>query len=179
MAEEGVTDHQSAKTKAIARLGLPANAALPDNREIEHALVDHLELFDARELDQRRKRWRQTALEAMQIFVDFSPLAIGAVVSGAITRYSPVQLLLVTSPETISILLQDMEIPYDQVERRFRRSTRDTVFLPSFQFVVDDVRVELVCVSSDAMSRSLLCPITGKPFRCADIRKLQKMSTPD
>lgn len=179
MVEEGVTDHQSAKTKAIARLGLPANAALPDNREIEHALVDHLELFDARELSQRRKQWRQTALEAMQIFAEFSPFAIGAVVSGTITRYSTVQLLLVASPETISILLQDMDIPFDQAERRFRRSTRDTVFLPSFQFVVDDVRVELVCVNSDAMSRSLLCPITGKPFRRADTRKLQRMIAPD
>ena len=72
MAEEGVVDHQSAKAKAIERLGLPDNSARPDNREIESALSEYLQLFEAVELVERRKRWRETAIEAMRLLHDFN-----------------------------------------------------------------------------------------------------------
>lgn len=175
MAEEGVIDHQSAKTKAVERLGLPAKSKLPDNREIEHALIEHLELFDRKALVERRRQWRASALEAMQLLADFNPKLIGPVLSGTITRYSAVQLLVSTSPETISIFLDDREIPYEQDQRRARLSTQDYIYLPTFHFLVDDVRFELICCESDSLSRTLLCPITGKPYRRAGINELTQL----
>lgn len=175
MAEEGVIDHQSAKTKAVERLGLPAKSKLPDNREIENALIEHLELFEHKALADRRRLWRTSALEAMHILADFNPKLIGPVLSGTITRYSAVQLLVSASPETISIFLDDREIPYEQDQRRIRRSTQDYIYLPTFHFLVDDVRFELICSESDALSRTLLCPITGKPYRRAGIGDLKQL----
>jgi hypothetical protein len=175
MAEEGVIDHQSAKTKAIERLGLPENAARPDNREIEMALGEYLQLFEASQLPQRCKRWRETAVEAMHLLHDFNTYLIGPALSGIITRFSRVQILVITAPESISILLQDNEIPYDQGQRRFRRSTKDYVYIQTYRFIVDEVDVEILCVENEASSRTLLNPIDGKPFRRAGLREVQQL----
>jgi hypothetical protein len=175
MAEEGIIDHQSAKAKAIERLGLPENSARPDNREIENALGEYLELFEAVELPQRRKHWRETAIEAMRLFRDFNSYLIGPVLSGTITRFSRVQVLVITEPETISIRLQDNEIPYEQAQRRLRRSTKDYIYVQTFRFIVDEINVEILCVNSEALSRTLLNPIDGKPFRRAGLREVQQL----
>jgi len=172
MAEEGIVDHQSAKTKAIERLGLPENAARPDNREIEMALDEYLQLFEAVELPLRRKRWRETAVEAMQLLREFNAYLIGPALSGTITRFSRVQILVISAPEYISILLRDNEIPYDQGQRRFRRSTKDYIYLQTFRFIVDEIDVEILCVESEASSRTLLSPIDGKPFQRAGLREV-------
>ena len=152
MAEEGVIDHQTAKVKAIERLGLPENSARPDNREIENALGEYLQLFEAMELIERRKRWRETAIEAMQLLHDFNTYLVGPALTGTITRFSRVQVLVITQPELVSILLRDNEIPYDQGQRRFRRSTKDYVYIQTFRFIVDEVNVEIFCVESEATS---------------------------
>ncbi|MCB1778464.1 MAG: hypothetical protein KDI50_13620, partial [Candidatus Competibacteraceae bacterium] len=41
MVEEGVQDFRSAKRKAAIRLAVTDKAALPDNAEIEQALLDY------------------------------------------------------------------------------------------------------------------------------------------
>ena len=175
MAEEGVIDHQAAKAKAIERLGLPENSARPDNREIEYALADYLELFEASELPQRRKSLRETAIEAMRLLQDFKSYLIGPVLSGTVTRFSRVQILAIAAPELISILLQDNEIPYDQGQRRLRRSTKDYVTVQVFRFIVDEVDIEIVCVESEAISRTLLNPVDGKPFHRAGLNEVQQL----
>lgn len=175
MAEEGIIDHQSAKTKAIERLGLPEKSARPDNREIENALVEYLELFEAVELLQRRQHWRETAIEAMRLFHDFNSYLIGPVLSGTITRFSRVQVLVITEPETIAIRLQDNEIPYEQAQRRLRRSTKDYVTIQAFRFIVDEINVEILCVNNEALGRTLLNPIDGKPFQRAGLREVQQL----
>jgi hypothetical protein len=177
MADEGVLDHQTAKTKAIERLGLPANAPKPDNREIEGALIDHLRLFDQEALIRRQRQWRQIALDAMRLLDAFRPKLIGPVLSGTITRFSKAHLLVIASPETISIFLDEREIPYDQNQKRMRQSTSGYRFLPTFQFVVDEVRVELICLESEAIGRTLLCPVTGKPVRRAGADELERLLT--
>jgi len=175
MAEEGVLDHQTAKAKAIERLGLPENSARPDNREIENALGEYLQLFEAVELVARRKRWRETAIEAMQLLRDFSTYLVGPALSGTITRFSRVQVLVIGQPELVSILLRDNEIPYDQAQRRLRRSTKDYVYIQTFRFIVDEINVEILCVENESMSRTLLSPIDGKPFQRAALREVQQM----
>lgn len=175
MAEEGVIDHQSAKAKAIERLGLPEKSARPDNREIENALVEYLELFEASELPQRRKSLRETAIDAMRLLQDFKSYLIGPVLSGTVTRFSRVQILAIAPPELISILLQDNEIPYDQGQRRLRRSTKDYITVQIFRFIVDEVDIEILCVESEAVSRTLLSPIDGKPFQRAGLNEVQQL----
>lgn len=179
MAEEGFTDHHSAKFKAIERLGLAENSALPDNREIELALSEHLELFQPAELRERKIQWRSTALEAMRMLHAYSPQLTGPVLSGIITRYSRVQILVLASTEAISILLLDEKIPYDQQEKRWRRSTREQANLPAFRFLVDNVPVEIISLASDEYRRTLRCPISGKPISRANTDEVQRLAASD
>jgi len=175
MALEGIIDYQSAKTKAIERLGLPENSARPDNREVEGALLEYLTLFEANELEYRRTRWREVAVEAMTLLQQFNTYLVGATLSGTITRFSRVQILAIASPEHISMLLYDMEIPFEQEQRRLRRSTKEYCTIQSFRFIVEEVNVEILCVQSDDFGRSLVSPVDGKPFRRASLNEVRHL----
>ena len=85
------------------------------------------------------------------------------------------QILVITQPEPVSILLHDNEIPYDQGQRRLRRSTKDYIYIQTFRFIVDEVNVEILCAESEATSRTLLSPVDGKPFQRATLREVQQM----
>jgi hypothetical protein len=47
MAEEGIKDFGVAKRKAALRLGVSDKAALPDNVQIQQALIDYQRFFHA------------------------------------------------------------------------------------------------------------------------------------
>lgn len=174
MAEEGVIDHQSAKQKAIERMGLPAKTELPDNECIESALAEYLNIFELDKLAGRRVLWRQTALQAMHMLAAFNPQLVGAVLRGTITRFSRVQILVDASPEQMAIFLHDQEIPYEQSQRRSRLTTREYCYLPTFLFVVDEITIEIDCADSQSLSRMLVCPVTGKPLRRASLGELTR-----
>ncbi len=175
MAEEGVVDHQSAKSKAVERLSLSDQSGLPDNREIEHALLDYLELFQGQELDERRLRWRRTARDLMRLLKLYDPQLTGATLSGTLSRFSHIQILVHTSPESVSIFLDEEEMPFEQGQRRSRRSTNDYVYLPTFRFLIDEINIELICIESLSLSRSLLCPIDGGPMKRAGYKEVDTM----
>jgi len=175
MAEEGVIDHQSAKQKAIERMGLPTKTELPDNACIEAALSEYLNIFELDKLAKRRDLWRQTALQAMQMLVSFNPQLVGAVLRGTITRFSRVQILVDASPEQIAIFLHDQEIPFEQSQRRARLTTREYCYLPMFLFVVDDITIEIDCANNQSLLRMLVCPVTGKPLRRAGLNEVSRL----
>lgn len=175
MAEEGILDHRYAKSKAIERLNLPATSELPDNREIEIALIEYLDLFQKTELASRKKRWRTTALMAMKHLHEYEPRLTGSSLSGTLTRFSSIQILIQASPETVSIFLHDENFSYDQRQKRFRRLTKDTIYLPTFQFLLDELDIELLCVESNAILRTLACPISGKALRSGSYDEVEKL----
>jgi hypothetical protein len=176
MAEEGVIDHQSAKHKAVERLGLPAKTELPDNLSIESALVEYLNIFEYDKLGARRSCWINIALQAMQLLSAFNPQLVGAVLRGTVTRFSRVQILVETSPEQISIFLNDHEIPFDQSQRRVRLASREYTYLPMFLFNVDDVTVEIDCTGDSSLSRKIVCPVTGKNISKAGLQQVMKLA---
>lgn len=176
MAEEGVLDHQSAKQKAVERMGLPVKTELPDNQCIETALAEYLNIFEYDKLAGRREQWRHTAIQAMQMLSAFNPQLVGAVLRGTITRFSRVQILVDASPEQITIFLHDQQIPYEQSQRRSRLTTRDYCYLPMFLFVVDDITVEIDCADNQSLSRMIVCPVTGKPLRKANMAEVSRLA---
>ena len=77
MAEEGIQDFRTAKRKAAIRLAVTDKGAMPDNAEIEQALLDYQRLFHADRQAIRLRGLRETALEAMRFLAHFRPRLVG------------------------------------------------------------------------------------------------------
>ncbi len=176
VVEEGVRDYHAAKRRAAERLNMPHPCPLPSNAEIEAALTQHLELFHARELPARRARLRRLALDAMQFLSRFEPRAVGAVLTGAVTPHSPVELhLSADAPEEVGLLLTEHRIPYDQYERRIRFSGNRDLRLPGFRFTADNTIVEALVLTPTEAREAPLSPVDGRPMLRANTRDIQQL----
>lgn len=118
LVAETALDYASAKIKAAqAVLGgasLPRNA-LPDNDDIDAALLEHLRLFDA-DHDARVRRRREAALELMEMFEDFDPMVTGAVWKGIVAEHAPIHLQAFSdSTKDLAIDLLNRDIPFEAV----------------------------------------------------------------
>ena len=93
---DGATDYASAKRKAAQRLLGERSApkgSMPDNEEVDAALLEHLELFDAGHAERVLRR-RRTAAELMQRLEEYQPYLTGAVWKGIVTEHAPIHLQL-------------------------------------------------------------------------------------
>ena len=172
MAEEGVRDFQSAKRKAAHRLSLPEDKNWPGNAEIEAALKQHLALFH-QEWPQVLRALRENAWEAMTLFQDFAPKLVGEVLSGAVTRFSEVQLhLAAPAPEDVGLFLSTHNIPFDLENRRLRYNNDRVAQVPVFRFVAGDTPVALYVLSPETMRELPLSPVDGQPMRRAGPREV-------
>jgi hypothetical protein len=176
LADDGVRDYQTAKRKAAHRLGLTDCAPLPTNEEIERALHEHLVVFHREAYSRRILKWRSVACQTMEVLQEFSPRAVGAVLSGTITPFSTSQLHLSSDgPEPVAEFLHVQGIPYDQKTRRLRFSGSRHVDAPSFLFRAEDVPVELAVLTMTTMREPPLSPIDGRQMQRADHRQLLRL----
>ena len=163
MMEQGIADYLLAKRKAALRLGLKDHAALPANHEIELALIENRRLFLGPESRRTLRELRSKALRCMQLLKPFRPRLVGAMVSGAITSTSAVELHLYTdSVETVAMHLMDERIDYDLVERRVRYATDNSRLTPVYCFDFDEVDIEGYVFALDGERQPPLSPIDGK-----------------
>lgn len=176
MAEEGVSDFQTAKRKAAARLGLPETKHLPGNDEVNAALQDYLRLFHGGHLTQSVSRLRQLAAEAMQFLSKFDPRLVGSVLSGTVTSASEIELhLTADTPEEIGFWLQEHGIPYEQGNRRLRFGGDRQETFPAYRFTADDVPIELCVLDRREARETPLSPVDGKPMKRANLRELENL----
>ena len=94
LAEHGIGDYALAKRKAARQLGLPQGHGLPSNEEIDAALIRQQSLFDPEQRDELLAALRGQARDVMRVFARFEPALTGAVVSGAVSEHSLVELEL-------------------------------------------------------------------------------------
>lgn len=92
MAEHGLRDYAVAKRKAARQLGLPEGLGMPSNEEIDIALSERQALFEPEEQADRLTHLRWQAREVMRVFARFHPALTGAVVSGAVSEHSLIEL---------------------------------------------------------------------------------------
>jgi hypothetical protein len=176
LADDGVRGYHTAKRKAAERLGLTDAASLPTNEEIERALLEHLIVFHREAHARRIHRWRSVACDTMEMLHVFNPRAVGAVLSGTVTPFSPVQIHLSSeNPESVALFLGELQIPYDQGTRRLRYSGSRFVDAPSFEFHADEVPVELAVLTQTGMREPPLSPIDGRQMRRADQQQLLRL----
>lgn len=163
MMEQGIDDYLLAKKKAALRLGLNAHAALPGNHEIELALIENRRLFAGADSMRTLTEMRSKALNSMRLLSAFRPRLVGALVSGAITATSAVELHLYTdSVEAVAMHLMDQRIDYDLVERRVRFAADDSRLTPVYRFEFEEVEIEAFVFACNGERQPPLSPIDGK-----------------
>jgi hypothetical protein len=92
---EGLDDYHAAKIKAAKALGVADKKDLPDNHEIEAALIEHHALFASESQPAALLALREAAIRAMQWLSHFQPWLTGAVLTGTANEYSAIELELV------------------------------------------------------------------------------------
>ncbi|MBS1144825.1 MAG: hypothetical protein H6R14_2231 [Proteobacteria bacterium] len=122
MAEDGITDYHHAKKKAARQLGLPDNAAFPDNAEVEAELRAYRSLYQGEEHEELIAALRRTALSLLDLLAPFNPYLTGSVLDGTAGEHSNIDILLFAdSAKEVEIFLLNRSIDVSHVESRNER----------------------------------------------------------
>ncbi len=176
MADEGILDFRSAKRKAALRLGIPNKAALPDNIEIEQALLAHYRLFHADHQAIQLKNLREIAIDAMRFLAKFRPKLVGPVLTGSISPNTPIHLHLFADPcEEVPLFLMEYRIHFKTWERRLKMANGDPVCQPVFGFAADDTEIELTVFAPLAEREAPLSSVDGRPMQRASLSQVQTL----
>lgn len=176
IAVEGVTDYFTAKKKAAQKMGIVQTKFYPSNKEIEQALVNYQQLFFANEHEQILNELRTIALNALNLFKSFDPFLVGPVLSGTANSESEIILHIFNeSPQLISVILLENQIPFEECERRARFKGHDSTFYPAFQFLADDHKVIVIVFPERQKHNPPLDPIDGHSIKRADYNNLLQL----
>jgi hypothetical protein len=173
--DSGTRDFKAAKQKAAQQLGATDTKSLPNNSEIELALSEYQRIFRATSQPEHLNRLREIAIEAMQFLKDFKPRLVGSVLSGTADEHSVIRVhLFADTVESIGFYLQDKQIPNELGERRLKVGLEQYQNYSTYEFVVDDARVELV-IFLPKQKQIPLSPIDGKPMQRADLAEVETL----
>jgi|TARA_B110000977_G_scaffold30648_1_gene40337 hypothetical protein len=112
--EEGITDYQYAKKKAVRYLDLDTVDLLPSNDEIDKALLDYRLIFKA-ELDiELVKTIKTEALRIMKFFASFNPYFVTQLSEGLLPKYPIIQINLFSdNMKEVEYILLNNNIPFE------------------------------------------------------------------
>jgi len=180
LATLSLAQEKSAKRKAAIRLAVTDKAALPDNAEIEQALLDYQRLFHADRQALRLRGLRETAVEVMLFLARFRPRLVGPVLSGAAGPHADIGLhLFADTPMDVLLFLMEHRIPFDTTEHRLKLGNGDPVCLPAFRFDADGNRIDLTVFAPLAEREAPRSPIDGRPMRRASLAEVQALLAED
>lgn len=149
------SDYASAKRKAVQQvLGdrSSAKGSMPDNDEIDAALREHLDLFDA-DHAARVLRRRQAAAALMQRLEAYHPYLTGAVWKGIVAEHAPIHLQLFhDNTKDVQIDLLNEGVDFDVATVPHFRSGVD---VEALTFWFDDAPVLLSLYAHDDLRGAL------------------------
>ncbi|MGQ0530854.1 MAG: hypothetical protein ACT4PG_13825 [Panacagrimonas sp.] len=179
ICEEGHTDYRVAKSKAAERLGAGRATALPENTQVEAAVLQRQQLFGGQAYRDQLARMRATALRVMRLLSAFDPKLSGGAVSGAIGDGHRVQIhVQADQPEAVEILLHDRRVRFEQDERRYRMADGRDQQVPLLCVEADDIGVDIAVFEHDSQRNPPLSPIDGKPARRLSAAQLGALIEP-
>jgi hypothetical protein len=180
MHEQGVSDFLAAKRKAALRLGVDDRAALPSNREIEEALLEHQRLFAGPGHGASLRRLRHAARRAMDLFADFEPRLVGSVLNGTASEHSDVNLhLFADAPEQVAFRLMRADIPHRVAERRVRVGADRYCAYPVYRFLAGEIPIDATVFPLDGLRQAPFSPVDGRPIRRARRDELERLLADD
>lgn len=169
-------DFGAAKRKAAAQVGAPDLRSLPDNLEVQAAIVENQRLFEPEETAERTRLLRQAALQAMRFFAEFEPRLVGPVLHGTPFEHSPVTLhLFADELERVIRRLLDARVPYDLGEQTRRIGRREQETYPVLETAMGGIGFELVVLPHARLAHPPLSPLDGAPYRRLDTQALAQL----
>lgn len=175
LLESGSRNFQTAKHKAAQQIGATDTKNLPSNAEIEQALTEHQRIFRANTQPEHLNRLREIAIEAMQFLSDFTPRLVGSVLTGTADEHSVIRIhLFADTVESIGFYLQDNHIPHELSERRLKIGVDQYQNYSTYEFIVDEARVELV-IFLPKQRQIPLSPVDGKIMKRANITEVEEL----
>jgi len=169
-------DFGSAKRKAADQVGTPDLRTLPDNIEVQAAIIENQRLFEPEETAERTRRLRRAALQAMRFFAEFEPRLVGPVLHGTPFEHSPVTLhLFADELERVIRRLLDARVSYDLTEQTRRTGRRDQETYPVLETSMGEIEFELVVLPHARLVHPPLSPLDGAPYRRLDAQALAQL----
>ncbi|HHQ68848.1 MAG TPA: hypothetical protein ENM98_00880 [Halothiobacillaceae bacterium] len=151
----------------------------PDNRllsqdleRLEKALAQYHLTFNP---DQQKAAIAacDAALQAMDFFESYRPMAVGAVITGTINQNELIQLhLFADTPELVIEQLLKHKIPFEEDERQFVRADSRQIRVPLFRFIADDWPFELAVFQPDEIRQPPLQH--NRPIKRMNQNQLQR-----
>ncbi len=170
MAEQGIQDFLLAKRKAAARLMVTDVSLMPNNAEIEMALLEHQRLFQGTRHIEILHELRTSAVHLMQLLREFNPHLTGSVLSGSADAHSEISLhVFVDNTETLLLKLLETGIKARHAEKKVRYAADRYVSLPSFKFMAGLHAIEIVAFPLSGIRQSPLSVVDGKPMARGDL----------
>lgn len=164
--EDALTDYGVAKRKAAERLGLSPRAGLPDNAQVQAEIIAYQRLFGGRAYTERLSALRRTAVEVMKLLAPFEPRLCGAVVSGAISEASRIQLhAFPAKPELVDVFLGERRIEMQADERDYRWPDGHVEAIPLARFQANAVGVDIALFPEGSERRMPLSSTDGRPVK--------------
>ena len=113
VVEEGL-EYGPAKRRAVKQMGLPSRAELPDNSQVEDAVMEYIAVFCADTQPTELAALRELAWVWMQRMADFRPHLAGAVWHGTASRLSDIYIqLFCDDPKSAEIALIEHNVDYE------------------------------------------------------------------
>lgn len=180
LIESGSRDFAMAKRKAAEHLFAHDTRQMPSNLEIEQAVAEYQRLFRSDSQPRYLQQLREHAYEAMQFFSAFDPRLVGPVLTGTADINTPVSLhVFADTPEEISLLLLERQIPFDTGDKRLR--TRDDSYqtFPTVSFLVNQSRIEVIIFPVSKRVPVPLSPVDGRPLQRANLAAVEVLLQED
>lgn len=180
IVEEGVQSFQAARHKAAFRLAISNKASLPNNAQIEQALLDYQRLFHATQQSINLRRLRETAVTAMRFLANFRPKLVGPVLSGTAGPHTDIQLhLFADSSKDVLMFLMENHIPLETSTRRFKTNNDSYISIPVFRFSTSDIYIDLTVFGPLDEREAPRSPIDGRPLRRASLLEIESLLASD
>ncbi|PVV06381.1 MAG: hypothetical protein B6D77_15915 [gamma proteobacterium symbiont of Ctena orbiculata] len=162
--------------KAAAKYGVTKRQLLPSRDEVENALREQQRLLRGSSQSDSMHALRLSALNAMQALRQFQPRLVGAVLDGTADSNSKVRLhLFADTPEDLLFTLTDLQIPWQEKQRRMHFSDGNIESVPCFLFTADGVGFELSVLPTHNPRNRPLDPLDNQPIQGATIKQLQQL----
>lgn len=174
LIDSGSRDFAMAKRKAAIHLSAHDTRQMPSNREIEEALAEYQRLFRSDSQPQHLQTLREDAYEAMQFFQDFEPRLVGPVLTGTADINTAISLHVFTdTPEEISLLLMERQIPFETGDKRLRLREDAYQNFPMVSFLVKQNRIEVIIFPVSKRLPTPLSPVDGRPLQRANLSAVE------
>ena len=173
MAVDGVEDYALAKKKAARQAGLADGTQLPGNDEIDAALKEYREIYQADDHRNTLAELREIAVRVMIELEAFNPHLTGSVLNGNAGKYAGIELQLFTEDvKAVEMFLIDRGFPYEAGQASlYCADTRITV--PSFTLNDAGTAIELTVFSQRDARMPLKTSPTGKVIERAKLAAVE------